>query len=291
MQQLTASATAIIRHLAFSPDGTRLAAACDKVNARVWDLASGAPVVPLKGMKNLDFVGFTADPDALLLSAWNTPVLRWDLRTHTARPLGPKPTYCRDAIVSPDGTRVVRAEGPIVCRDAATGRTVWSVNWDQRPSFPTCVRYAGGRLVVVSHRVSVHDADTGKELGGFDTPLDKYGFFETTAVSPDGRWLAVRWSDGLWVCDTTDGRLVLNEPTMLYGKALAFTPNGGRLAVGRSLRIRGEIDSWEVGTWRRMPAKNPGVGTVLAVTFSADGRRAAAGGFDGQVAVWTLRGR
>src|SRR5262245_4272813 len=125
MRLLTVSETALVQCLAFSPDGPRVAAACKKANVRVWELGSGKPALNLKGTKDAQFVGFPAGPDGLVLSSWNTPAVLWDLRALTSRPLGPKPGYCWDTALSPDGTRVARAEGQIYCRDTADGRTLW----------------------------------------------------------------------------------------------------------------------------------------------------------------------
>jgi hypothetical protein len=41
-----------------------------------------------------------------------------------------------------------------------------------------------------------------------------------------------------------------------------------------------------VRAWRQGPSLNPGIGTIMALAFSADGRLGAAGGFHGKVAVW-----
>src|SRR5262249_42704546 len=122
MRLLDVTKTATVECLAFAPDGSRLAAACKKSNARVWDLGPGKSALNLNGTKDAGFVGFLAGRDALIVSSWRTPATLWDLRAMTSRPLGPNPGYCYDTALAPDGTRVARAEGEIYCRDAADGR-------------------------------------------------------------------------------------------------------------------------------------------------------------------------
>jgi WD40 repeat protein len=290
MRLLTVTRTAIVDCLAFSPDGSRVAAACEKANARVWELGSRKPALTLKGTKDAQFIGFLAGTDTLVISSWNTPATFWDLRAVSSRPLGPEPGYCWDTALSPDGTRVARAEGQIYCRDAADGRTVWQADCSNQSGIQTCVRFdaAGSRLFVIAKHVAARDAATGRELSGFDLTFRRYADLKTADVSPDGRWLALRGADGMQVRDMTDGRLVFEEPSIGYGYALAFTPDGSQLAAG-PYEAGGGICFWDVGEWRRGPFLDLGIGTVMALAFSADGLLGAAGGFYGQVAVWDRR--
>jgi WD40 repeat protein len=287
---LTLTKTATVNCLASSPDGTRLAAGGHRANVRVWGVASGRPQFNLKGTKDHTFVGFAADPDRLVVSKHNTPPVLWDLPAQTSRPLGPAPpAYCFDTAVSPDGTRVARAEGRVLCRDAADGRTVWQTDWVERSDIHPLVRFAavGSRLVVIDKHVTVRDAATGEEVGGFDLTFRKYASVNAAAVSPDGRWLALRGPDGVQVHDTAGGRRVFEEPALAYGYALAFTPDGARLAAG-SYGRDGGVHFWDVGSWRRGSSLDPGIGGVKSLAFSADGLLGAAGGFRGGIAVWDL---
>jgi WD40 repeat protein len=285
---LNVTQTAQVACLAFSSDGSRVAAACKKANVRVWDSGSGKPTFNLKGTKDSEFVGFTADPDKLLVSSWSTTPVLWNLPNMTCRAIGRLPKYCWDTALSPDGTRIARAEGPIDCRDVESGRTLWQVDCATQSGIHTRVRFdaTGRRLFVVSKRVTILDAATGAELGGFDLTFRKYATTYNAALSPDGRWLAVRGGEGMQVRDTTDGRLVLEDPSVHYGHALAFAPDGSQLAVDMSVGAGGRIDFLDVGTWRRGSALNPGIGSVTTLAFSADGLLGAAGGYGGQVALW-----
>jgi WD40 repeat protein len=289
MRLFKVTGTAIVECLAFSHDSSRLAVACKKANVRVQDLGSGRPTLSLKGTKDAQFVGFSAALDRLVVSSWNTPTLLWDPQAGTSRPLGAKPGYCWDTALSRDGTRVARAEGPIYCLDAADGRTLWQADCSSLAGIHTRVRFdaAGSRLFVIARRVAVRDAASGTELSGFDLSFRKYATLYAADVSPDGRWLAWRGWDGMQVHDTTDGRVVFEEPSVGYGHALAFTPDGSRLAASPS-QGSGLVDFWDVGTWRRESSMNLGIGELTALAFSPDGFLAAAGGFHGKVAVWDI---
>jgi WD40 repeat protein len=293
MRMLTVTSTATVDCLAFSPDRTRLAAGCKKANVRLWDVVTGKQPGNLKGTRDARFVGFVGGPDVLVTwSSYNTPAVRWDLRSWAHQPLGPAPRYCWDTALSPDGTRLLRVEDRIVCRSLADGSTLWEADWVRESQVNPQARYDGGgsRVFLVSHRVAVLDAATGAELAGFDLSFGKYGpNVCTAAVSPDGRWVAVRGSSGLQVYETADGRLVFRDLSSAfgYGYTLAFTPDGSRLAAspfGGAPRV----EYWQTGTWRILPSFDPGIGPVQALAFAPDGTLAAAGGFNGQVALWDL---
>jgi WD40 repeat protein len=289
MRVLAATKTAIVDQLAFAPDGSRLAAACTKSNARVWDLASGRGLA-LKGTRDLDFVGFARGPDELVVAKWNTPASLHDLRTGAVRAVGPAadPGYCEDTDLSPDGQRLLRVErAGIICRAVADGRALWNAAWQWDPTLHHRARFDGGgtRVFFVGRRVAILDAGSGTEVGGFDLKLDKHPTLDMIAASPEGRWLAVRGSAGLQVHDTADGRLVLECPHITYGYGLAFTPDGTWLAATRFGGYPG-IEFWSVPGWRPRKPWTSSIGPVKALAFSRDGRLAAAGGYGGQVAVW-----
>jgi hypothetical protein len=291
IRTLTATKTAIIHQLAFAPDGSRLAAACDKSNARVWDLDSGKGVA-LKETPNLEFVGFARGPDELVTSKWDTSASLRDLRTGSVRLLGPAagPEYCWDNDLSGDGTRLVRVEREgIICRNVADGKLLWKTTWQQDPVFHHRARFGGGRVFFAGRHIRILDADTGSEIGKLDLTFREDGALDMMAVSPDGRWLALRGDEGMQIRDTSDGRLVLEAPEITYaGFGLTFTPDGTRLAATRWGNNAG-IAFWTVPAWRAAKAWKSTIGSVNAVAFSPDGKLIAAGGFNGQVVVWDFK--
>jgi WD40 repeat protein len=272
MRLLTVTNTAIVDRLAFSLDGTRLAAACQKSNVRVWDVISGKAPINLKGTRDREFVGFAGGPDALIVSTWNTPAVLWDLTSLAQRTIGPAPVYCRDV---------------------ADGSALWEADCAGPRGLDTCVLYdaAGTGVFVINRRVTTLDAATGAELASFALTFRSQISTKDAAVSPDGRWLAVRGEEGLQVRDLADGRLAFEEPALSYPYALAFSPDGKRLAATPPYGgERGEhcIDFWEAGTWRRLPSFNPGIVSPKALAFSPNGMLVAAGGFNGKVALWDV---
>lgn len=291
MRILSVTKTATVDCLAFAPDGSRIASASKRANVRLWDAVSGKPL-NLPGTKDARYVGFTTDPDQLVVAvSYNTPAVLWDLRTKEMREIGPPPGYCRDTAISPDGTKLVRVESGAICRSIEDGETLWEAPCHNESGIHTRVRFdaAGKRVYVVAAHVSILDPETGRELGGFDLTFGKYKMLSFADVSPDGRWLATRNHDGLAVRDTLNGKVVFSDPSPFlgYGHALAFTTDGTRLAAGHYGGGR-HIDFWHVGSWTPAGALDPGLGTPTTLAFSRDGLLGAAGGFHGRVAVWDM---
>src|SRR6187455_2781855 len=81
LQALRGHAVSSNRH-AFSPDGTRLAAASDDGTARLWDLATGRELLALRGhAAAVVDVAFSPDGKRLISNAVDRTVRAWDLAT------------------------------------------------------------------------------------------------------------------------------------------------------------------------------------------------------------------
>src|SRR5262245_42878033 len=176
------------------------------------------------------------------------------------------------------GTPARRASSCPPERSTPTALPSWPTP-SKRPAAPTrasCPTCAGrGRTPAAATSLTCCSArgrgpaDSGTEVGGFDPAFPEGVTLDMVAVSPDGRWLAVRGSDGLQVRDTADGRLVLECPHITYGYGLAFTPDGTGLAATRFGRPPG-IEFWAVPGWRAGEPWASAIGPVKALAFSPD---------------------
>jgi WD40 repeat protein len=117
-------------HLAFSPDGSAIAAANmgtdEEPVAVLWATATGKELVRLKGhTKEVRFVAFAPDGRQVLTGSRDETIRLWDVRTGKGvrRFEGPKDTVFAVA-VSPDGNTVAGAvkDGTVRLWETATGR-------------------------------------------------------------------------------------------------------------------------------------------------------------------------
>ncbi|HVK08281.1 MAG TPA: protein kinase, partial [Gemmataceae bacterium] len=137
------------------------------------------------------------------------------------------------------------------------------------PGDPGVVRFSpDGRLLAASGPtgLTVWDAATADQVRSLAGPTGALAF------SPDGRWLAAAAGTEVWVWSAAD-LSTLNEPARRLAGAgavswLAFAPDGGRLAIGRTPAA---TTVWDVAAGRSVytlpdqqsPAFSPD-GTTLA---------------------------
>jgi len=241
-----------VNGVAFSPDGHLLATASADQAARLWDVASGAPVRTLTGHTGA-VLGVAFSPDGTLLATAshdNTAQL-WDvasgapvrtLRGHTGAVLG--------VAFSPDGTLLATAS-----RDKTTRL------WDAAADAPVRIL----RILLRGH--------TGAVLG--------------VAFSPDGHLLATvgeDWTARLWdVASGAPVRTLTGHTGAVLG--VAFSPDGHLLAtVGADQAAR----LWDVASGAPVRTLTGHTGAVLGVAFSPDGHLLATVSHDNTARLWDV---
>jgi WD40 repeat protein/serine/threonine protein kinase len=238
-----------IFHLAYSPDGDRIATASWDGTAKVWDAINGQELLTLVGHTNRIYeVNFSPDGTQLLTASEDQTAKVWDatsgleiftLSDHTGTIQG--------IAYSPDGKFI------------ATG------SWD--------------------HSAKVWDADNGQVL--FTLPSDTE--LTDVIFNPDGTRLAVSGNDGtttIWDLTTEDrpALLTLTGHTALITR-LAYSPDGQHIA---SASFDGTAKVWDSSSGEEWLTLSAGPDPLTQVAFSPDGTRLATGGFEGRVRVYAL---
>jgi WD40 repeat protein len=231
--------------VAWSPDGSRIAAGAQDGTIRVWGAAARKEELSLIGHEGWVH-GLAFSPDGLRLAsgAGDGTVRVWaqtgggDRDAYvTTRGGGPRP-----GVVSPDGRHY----------------------------------YAGEH-----GRPKAWSADTGLELFSFEAAP---GAVHELACSPDGALLAgaqglrggdpkqatpARWGLALW--DTASGRLLRSwDVSTGWLDRVAFSPDGLRLATAS---FQGPVQVWKVATGRKLAEWDCPSGRVWGLVFTADGGR------------------
>jgi WD40 repeat protein/serine/threonine protein kinase len=114
----------------------------------------------------------------------------------------------------------------------------------------------------------------------------------SVAFHPDGKHLASasadrrarvwEWATGLAVFTCPSGA----DHSRGTGYCVAFSPDGGRLAVGSDGAVN--VWNWETGQLA-LPLLSGHADKGISVTFSQDGRRLASGSWAGEIMIWDAR--
>ncbi len=236
--------------VAFSPDGKTALTGGEDRFARLWDTATGKPLLSLPHAEVVHAVAFSPDGHSVLTGCGD----------HTAR-----------------------------LWDAATGKRIGSPMMNRYPVLsvafhPTkALLVTGGGLLNTEQfrpgEARFWDATTMKPVG---TPLTSGGIVHAVAFSPDGRFVLTATEDGR--ARTTDvSRLHSLALTVRHGSDIRwvrFRPDGKALLTVTALKDRnrwGEARLWDAATGKPLGSPMPAHavdldGYAYIVYFSPDGK-------------------
>ncbi|MFF3558329.1 WD40 repeat domain-containing protein [Streptomyces tsukubensis] len=282
--------TDTVRHIAWSPDGRRLATASRDGSARVHDADSGRSLVVCPG-GGVMVESVTWSPDsARIATAGREQVVRlWN--AGTGEPVGllaGSSDICRQVAWSPDGTRIAAGcrDGTVRVWSADTGDLVHELAGHQDDVWGVAWSSDGASLASASHdrTAIVWDPAAG-------TPVQVLGghsdFVEGVAWSPDGRAVATGSGDHtVRVWDAATGtQLLLVRGHTDYVWNVAWSPDGRMLASASSDRTVRIVDSRNAEV---LSVLHGHTDTVWGVAWSPSGDRLATGSTDGTAVVWDL---
>jgi WD40 repeat protein len=230
-----------VRALAFSPYGKRLASAGEEGGVKVWDAVTGDLLVTMKGHTHI-INDVTFSPDGRCLASCS-----YD-----------KTVRVRDAATA---TELVTIKGDF--------GAVWSVAFS--PDGKRVALGAANAEMGKGNVLKVCDAGTGKELLEMESVISHV---QRVTFSPDGvrlasalGWPAETARAGLKVWDASNGKLVYERKDLDGHYSVAYSPDGGRLAVGgHRVRVLNASDGKDLFSPTDRSA------AFYSVAFSPDGR-------------------
>ncbi len=241
--------------LAFSPDGTTLAASGHGNLLNLWDTTTWAP--------------------PRLIEGFAAPV--------------------NDADFSPNGQLLVTAcdDGTIRLLNFKSGTTAWTIHGHDKAR--TVAFAPDGRRLASGgedHKAKVWDVTTGAELASFS---GHFHSVRDLAFSPDGHTIAsvggaYRGPDAaevkLWNSLTGQEIASLTGHTSLVS-SVAYFPSGRRLATASDDRT---IKLWDSDTYEDVFTLRGHTSGVVSLAVSRDGRQIVSGSVDYSAKTWSTAG-
>jgi WD40 repeat protein len=254
--------TGVVPALAYSPDGTRLAAASRDGTVRVWETGVSVELGTVVARQSGPIRAVAFTPDGKMLAGGDESGL---LAVAFAR----APVDIDNAGTLRAGARVVVRAGPILAATfSPDGRRVATT------AVPTGI-IAEDVATTPNESWNVHVRDTadGREVG---RPRRVQGGASAFAFAPDGR-IAIAAQDGPVT--------IAGGPTIAARGTESLAFSGDRLATGGA---DGTITVWDVGSRKRLRALRGHDDAVDAVALAPDGRWLASGGEDGTARLWDI---
>ena len=268
----------------YSPDGTRILTASDKVT--IWDARTNEPVSSLHDEEE-GFATAHYSPDGKTIVTASDDVRIWDATTgQRLRTIKPKDVHLHSAAYSTDGTKIVSVtEDDRTARifDARTGAQIGVLSGSPDELFTAMYSPDGTRIVTSSKdgTARIWDAGTGALL----LVLTGEGQMWSAAYSPDGASIVTVTADNtarIWDAMTGAQLRVLSGHQAILSSAL-YSPDGTRILT---TAYDGTTRIWDTRLGPKAIVLSVENDPLSDVAYSPDGKRVITASEDKTSRIW-----
>jgi WD40 repeat protein/transcriptional regulator with XRE-family HTH domain len=279
-----------ILSVAFSPDGSYLAAGSANSEIRLWHVANWQPFITLQGHTDwVRSVVFSTDGCLLASSSEDQTVKVWDVATgRCLTTLQGHTQWERSVAFSPDGTRLATGgmDQMIKLWDVASGKRIAVLPGHEGRIYSVAFSPNGQWLASGSEdqTIKLWDVANGKCFATLSGHTD---LVRSVVFSPNGLLLASGSNDRtvrIWKIESGKCFQVLHGHTN-WVKSVAFSPDGSLLASGSEDQT---VRVWEVETSTCLQVFHGHTNRIWSVAFSSDSSMLASGGSDQTVRIWSI---
>jgi WD40 repeat protein/uncharacterized caspase-like protein len=275
----------------FTPDGQRLITATEDEPARIWEVATGKPLMQLGDTGGVHLLVLSPDGKSLATAAGPLAMV-WDVATGKERSRLRHKGFIHSLAFSPDGASVASGsrDGTARVWEVATGTEQVKVN--HKGPVKAVAFSPQGKLLATGgedETARLWELATGKELLRLEhkppqAPMtDTPSALESVRFSPDGRYLATATLDAVArVWDTESGKELLRKTHSALIETLVFTPDGKAVAIAN-----GEPSAkiWDVVTAQELTSLTSEDG-IASLQYSADGKYVLTSSSKGRASLW-----
>jgi len=294
----------MITALAFSPDGTTIAAS--GYHEILLTAIDGRLQARLPGLSmRIHSLAFTPD-GATLVATGGDPsrfgeVQIWDVAARRQRySIVVSSDTLFGGSLSPDGTRLAAGAPDKAIRifDVTSGREIRRIDHHEDWVFGTVFGVDGKRLVSVGRdrAAKLTDVETGRFVENVNLLREPLA---AVVRHPKKDWIVVGGQERipyLYRMDRPRGMRIADDSTLIQKferqdgpiLAVAISPDGTRIAAGSEA---GDARVYEAETGKLVARCGGHTGGVYVVQFTPDGSQLVTGGFDGTLRFYDMTGK